>query len=246
MRKYGFSDNEIAEMEIGLVHVSTSNTIPSLFWFAAHVLSREKLVRELREQVGNVVESNDPASECVTLQIKQLENQCPLLVSCWKEALRLCVHAGHFRRVLQDTTVSDGRGSTYLLKKNVNLHMSADMSHGLEEVWGSDPSRFDPDRFLSTADDKTRRQAYHPFGGGRHLCPGRNFAFAEIAALVSALVVGFDVCPLEGEGGSQWKVPAMAHAAFSEAAAKPVDEGRGFGVRIRRREGWEDVRWIFE
>ena len=72
---------------------------------------------------------------------------------------------------------------------------------------------------------KSKRSAFYPIGGGRHLCPSRNFAFAEISGFLAALIIGFDICPLKGED-APWKLLAMAHAAFSEATPKLETRGQ--------------------
>ena len=42
-----------------------------------------------------------------------------------------------------------------------------------------DPLRFDPDRFLPEREAKLQKFAYMPFGGGRRICIGNQFALME-------------------------------------------------------------------
>ena len=42
-----------------------------------------------------------------------------------------------------------------------------------------DPLRFDPDRFLPERESKLPRYAYMPFGGGKRICLGNQFALME-------------------------------------------------------------------
>ena len=88
-------------------------------------------------------------------------------------------------------------------------------------------------------DKSTRRaqnQAYFPFEGGKHLCPGRHFAMMEILAFVAAIVAGFEIEGLK-------RVPERAFQKLGTAVRKPVGDVR---VRIGRREGWGSVRWRVE
>ena len=78
-----------------------------------------------------------------------------------------------------------------------------------------------------------------PFGGGKHLCPGRNFAFAEILGMMTVLLLGFEV------RGVTEKFLQMPTPKFGEAVPKPLDNGAGGSVGIERRNGWENVEWRF-
>jgi cytochrome P450 len=49
-----------------------------------------------------------------------------------------------------------------------------------------------------------QEQGYFPFGGGKHSCPGRSYAFVQTLAIVMALIGRFDI---RGEDGGLVKVP---------------------------------------
>ncbi|KAL2014914.1 hypothetical protein VTK56DRAFT_7007 [Thermocarpiscus australiensis] len=174
-------------------------------------------------------------------------------MSCYRETLRYTVHQVITRTVVEDTTIHDGNGNQYLLRKGNVVQMSIGASHVVEGYWGADAHRFKPDRFLDFANrkgedtgpgsQKAMRAAFQPFGGGSHLCPGRHFAFAEIMAILTTLLLGYEVEPLTG---SEWKLPGFATSSVVDAVTKPARHGEGFGVRIRRRQGWEGVRWKYE
>ena len=51
----------------------------------------------------------------------------------------------------------------------------------------ADPGRFDPSRFLPGADPDRPRSSYLPFGGGKRLCIGRNFALLEAVMIIATL-----------------------------------------------------------
>lgn len=123
---------------------------------------------------------------------------------------------------------------------------SSKVSHEMTDVWGADALEFDPERFVSSAGsytdkdiEKKRRAAYMPFGGGSHLCPGKNFAFAETLGLISVMVLGYEV---EGLRTDQVK---MGPRVLASAMPKPTADGDGGAVTIRRRRGWEDLQWSF-
>ncbi|KAH7152650.1 cytochrome P450 [Dactylonectria macrodidyma] len=248
LRRYGIVGAEVGHFELALLHVGTANTIPTLFWFMAHIFTRPNLVQRLRDEALPVAHRS--TNDEVTVDITTLDQQCPLLVNCYREAMRLSNKAVGNRRVLEDTTVSDGKGNSYLLKKGLNVQMSSEVLHNMKNVWGDNIQDFDPERFTdngskdSSQSERAKRLAFTPFGGGRHLCPGRNFAFAENLGLVTCLLLGFDVLPLDGDA-ADFKAPSMMRCSFAEAASKPENYGEGFGVQIKRREGWESTKWLF-
>lgn len=240
--QYNVPGEEIGHIELALLHVGTANTIPTLYWFFVNIFNQPELVQRLRKEVLPVIQKDGDSKAVV--DVKVLDEKCPLLVSCYREAIRLSNQAMGNRRVLEDTTVTDGNGNSYLLKKGENVQMSALVSHTLE-AWGENVYAFKPDRFMDTKDnsevEKSRRASFIPFGGGRNLCPGRNFAFAENLGLVTCLLAGFDVTFPDGP-----QLPAAKSCNFSQAAFKPVDDGKGFGVQIERRDGWEGIQWSFK
>lgn len=252
LNKFGVPASYIGTLELALVHVGTSNTIPTLFWFVSHVITRPELVARIRNEAEAMVERKEGQDE-VTVNVDELADKCPLLVSCYREAIRLGNKAVGNRRVLEDTTISDGKGRTYLLKKGIDVMMPSEPLHRSDNIWaaGSDggsvppnATEFDSDRFLDIEKNKTKRAHFLPFGGGRHLCPGRNFAFAENLGFMVSLLLGFDVGPTDGDWTS-FEPPAMDRCTITGAVSKPVNDGKGFGMKVTRREGWQGVRWRF-
>lgn len=119
---------------------------------------------------------------------------------------------------------------------------SAKVAHEMPDVWGADALDFNPERFMQKTEkttEKKRRAAYMPFGGGTHLCPGRNFAATEILGFISAFLLGYEV---EGFRGDKIKI---GHRALATATPKPAEDWDGGPVTVRRREGWVDVEWAF-
>ncbi|KAK2043622.1 cytochrome P450 [Colletotrichum somersetense] len=249
LRKHGISGEDIGVFEVALTHVATSNTIPTLFWFMAYIFSRPELVERLRDEVLPVIQHS--GSGDVTIDIGALDERCPLLVSCYRESIRMSSKGMGNRKVMEDTTITDGNGRSYLLKKGCNVQMSSQVMHRLEKSWGPDSSSFVPERFIANSSkayaesEKIKRASFIPFGGGRHLCPGRNFAFAENLGFVASLLAGFEVLTLDENMEQTDRVPEHASCSMTSAAVKPVDNGAGYGVRIRKREGWENVKWKY-
>jgi len=178
----------------------------------------------------------------------------PLLVSIYHEVIRINNAQVSSRIVMRDMTLSDGEHD-YLLRKDCAIFIPSGISHMSQDNFGSNSDVFDPRRFITSPsssaaktqqekdDEKTQRRSYYPFGRGKHLCPGRNFAFAENLGIASVLILGFD---LETKDGGKLVVPDRGHTRFSETIGKPRGEGAKMGVKISRRDGFQGVVWKFD
>ncbi|KAM5344429.1 hypothetical protein ACJ41O_012965 [Fusarium nematophilum] len=240
LRKAGFDDHDLGIQEITFPWAGTTNTIPTLFWLFVHLFTRPDLVERVRSEFGAIVTITDgDDGRIATISARETEKKCPFLLACYREILRLYVHNVGNRVTMKDTTIRDPQGNEYLLKKGVNVQWSSSLTHLLESVWGKDAESFSPERFLDVGpqEEKRRRGASIPFGGGKHLCPGRQFALAENLGFVGVLCLGFEVRGVH--------LPRSEDPAMGTGSRKPVwgDESRG--VQISRRDGWEDVTWRF-
>ena len=157
------------------------------------------------------------------MDIAKFQTNCPLLLSSFRETLRLVDAATSVRSVTQDIQLTSSTRSSYLLKKGNVVQLPSGITHNNPAIWGSEAQKFNPRRFLPETQNslpkdikKAQTQGYFPFGGGRHLCPGRHFATTEILAFVGAMVTGYVV---EGV-----KVPAMKFQKLGTAVRKPATE----------------------
>ena len=83
-------------------------------------------------------------------------------------------------------------------------------------------------------------QGYFPFGGGKHLCPGRHFAFAEVMSFVATIVYGFDV--RMADENADFKAPKMALQKLGTRVRKPVND---IDALIKPRLGFEGAKWAY-
>jgi cytochrome P450 len=261
IRAAGIPDEDLARLEIMLPFAAMANTVPMLFWLFCHIFSRPDLVARLRQEVerglvvgrmeGTQTGKGEGGEVAVNVAAAAVEEKCPLLMSCYRETLRLTIHQVSTRTAMQDTVLSDKGGREYLLKKGNVVQLVIGTGHNMEEYWGDGADEFQPERFLGKKGDgedgpgssKAMRTAFLPFGGGMHLCPGRAFAFAEMMAVLATLLLGYEIESVEG---SKWELPGFATRSVIDAVTKPANHGQGFGVNIKRREGWEGVRWRYE
>ena len=255
-RKYGIPSTEIGKFEIILLNVSTMNAIPTSFWLLCFTSADNLLIKHIRNELQALI-TYDPTRRSdgkreLSFDITKFESDCPLLVSSYHEAIRLTNAQVGNRRVMRDTTITDGVNH-YLLKEGYDVQIPSGIAHLSPEFWGPDSSSFDSYRFMrfdhSTLqtgnekyDERTQIRAYFPFGGGKHLCPERNFAFAEILGAVAVLVLGFDV---KSAVGGVFEMPGYSRPDIGEAVGKPRGKSLQLGAKILRREENEDVVWKF-
>ncbi|KAL6361077.1 hypothetical protein LRP88_04539 [Fusarium phalaenopsidis] len=247
LRKHGFTGDEVGQLEVILPNVATLNAVPTFYWMLLFIFERPELVNRVRKEVeAAAVVSDSEGKRTATFNIASFDAKLPLLISCYRETMRLSNHSVSMRRIMQDMTITGADGQSYLLKKGVDLQLPAGVTHHDRSAWGQDFDEFDAERFLQKAGDaeteRRRKAAYFPFGGGRHLCPGRNFAFAEILGFMAVLVLGFDVEPL----GMRFGEMKMLGGQLASGTVRPEKHGKGLGGKITRRSGWENVDWRFE
>ncbi|KZL74598.1 prostacyclin synthase, partial [Colletotrichum tofieldiae] len=267
-RKWGLPIDDIADHEFGMLFVSVTNAIPTLFWMMCYVFRDPELVTELQKELLAmvVVQEQDGTAKaddasgpkrrrtrkCI-FPVAKFQTACPLFVSTYREVMRLTNRSTGTRRVVEDTLISYTPSAapgevtdeqTYLLRKGANIQIPAIITNFDPEAWGPNVHDFDPRRFLTTDRERERAQnrAFNPFGGGKHLCPGRFFADAEILGALAALVLGFDI---ETPEGGRVDVPQINNN-LAEAVGKPLTSVQENTLaRIRRKPGWEDVEWAY-
>ncbi|TEA15470.1 7-alpha-hydroxycholest-4-en-3-one 12-alpha-hydroxylase [Colletotrichum sidae] len=239
-RRRGASPEEIASMEIIITWAATTNTVPVMFWIFAHVFSKTDYVERIRQEMLPLVAvaRDEGGNQTATVDASSIEAVCPFLMACYRETLRLYVAMTTNRRVMKDAILEDMDGQQWLLKKGTGLQWATSVVHYLPEAWGEDAASFRPERFLNVSpkEERRRRGAMIPFGGGRHLCPGRQFAQMEITGLVGVLALGFDVDGVE--------VPRSEAPPLGPSVRRPVRQSRD-DIRISRRKEWEHVNWKF-
>jgi cytochrome P450 len=251
-KKWGLPLDDIADHELGMLFVSVTNAIPTLFWMIFYVFHDSQLVADLQKELLESLEESKDANgqrECI-FSVAKFSAECPLLVSTYQEVMRMTNRQLGTRTVIEDTHLShssvvdaDGTPKTYLLKKGTHIQMPTIITAYSPETWGEDVLEFKPRRFITNREqERLQNRAFNPFGGGKHLCPGRHFAYAEILGAVAALVLGFEIKTPEGGNVS---VPPITNSMV-EAVCKPLPEvQQSLFAKIRRRPGWEDVKWRF-
>jgi hypothetical protein len=235
-RAMGLNAGELVTGEADIPWVSLTNTFPSLIWVFVSVFARADYAGRARQEAA---EATSRQGDKATIDVAKLSKQ-PFINACVQEVQRVYNRLCGYRRVIEDTVLRDADGREYLLKKGADAQWFQGVPHLNRDIWGPDATEFNPERFINTPPDeeKKRRGAMIPFGGGKYLCPGRKFAVTEIAGMVGAMALVFDV---EGVSVPPTKA-GYAGCAMAHAAWKPGSPPR---VRLQRRKGWETVELKF-
>ncbi|WP_431949234.1 cytochrome P450 [Nocardia lijiangensis] len=107
------------------------------------------------------------------------------------ESLRLWPTApGYFRKARHDTML----GGKYPFEKGEWVFIVLLQLHR-HRLWGEDPERFDPDRFLPEHVRARHPELYRPFGVGMRACIGRQFAYHEIVLVLATILRNYDLVP---------------------------------------------------
>jgi cytochrome P450 len=233
----GFSERDLAKLEVGHGIAILSNTAPAAFWFTLHIFSDPKVLQACREEVlQHVVDSKGSTGNPVrSFDIMALRTSCPILQSAFKEAMRLHSVSVGLRMVLQDHLL-DGK---YLLKKDAIVFMPSTVQHFDYERWGADAAEYKHDRFVDRTRPRVNNISFRAFGGGTTLCPGRHFAMTEILTLASMLLLRFELKPESGT----WVIPTTKKAGLASIMPSPDFD---VDVKMTRRADDEGVEWVWK
>ncbi|MCZ4552008.1 cytochrome P450 [Gordonia rubripertincta] len=159
-------------------HETTSGALS----FALYHLSQDReLLARAHAEVDSILEADaEPAFEQVA--------KFRLLRRIIDESLRLWPTAPGFSRGPIEPTTVAGR---YEMAPGDWAIVHLPKLHRDPAVW-TEPSRFDPDRFLAAEVKKRPAHSYKPFGTGERACIGRQFALHESVLLLARLLQRYD------------------------------------------------------
>lgn len=227
LHNMGYSAAASAPAYLSLLWAMNGNTTNVIFWNLLRIYADPSLLEEIRKEISPYVkafrpsreETGFPVDECAQLSMHSqgLLNSCPLLKASFYECLRLDTAGFSFRQLSSDLTLfessedaaTDGLENPRVYK--VTKGKSVAVAHGAvqnDPRYFSNPSQYDPLRFITTDPDTNSKRAklhtIRPFGGGVFGCKGRIIAEKENLAYVAAIVALWDI---ESIKGAQLEVP---------------------------------------
>jgi len=141
----------------------------------------------------------------------------PFALQVMKESMRLYPPAFLIARsALRDTNIGG-----FAVRKDELVFIAPWLLHR-DARYFKDPLRFDPDRFLPEREAALPRFAYMPFGGGRRICIGNQFALMEGQIILATV-------------GKQFEMEMLSTKPVDAEPFLTLRPKNGVKVNIRRR-----------
>lgn len=209
-----------------------TKTTNLIFWILVQVYSNPELIQKLRDEVHPFAKASQPSQvfglpEPARLEINDagLVQSCPLLKACLYECLRLHSKPVSMGTVQKDLSILESpedsrsvngeRPQSFVLEAGDSAASLSD-AHQHDPHYYESPNSFQPGRFLSSSESVQGqrtlvRGTLQPWGSGEFACPGRVFAEQQVMAFVAAILVLWDMEPVDSRG---WIVPTQRTSAI--------------------------------
>jgi cytochrome P450 len=164
---------EVLEQSATFLAAGHETTATAMAWFW-HLLSQNPDARSrMLDEVDSVLQGRSPTYDDF--------DRLPWTRACFSEAMR--IHPPVYLSMRRATADDDLNG--YHIKRGTIMVVLTHRLHRNPDFW-PEPDRFDPNRFLAGGDAGRPKSAYAPFGGGRRICIGLQFALLEATMLAAA------------------------------------------------------------
>jgi cytochrome P450 len=217
----GFSDEDLVNQLMTFLAAGHETTASALSWAVYLLCKHPEAQRKLREEICTELDLN---SDIDSTQIDRL----PYLNAVLNETMRIFPPVPlTLRETSNDTTIQG-----HFIPKATTLIICPWAINTSEQLWGPDAKQFNPDRWLGAGRANTggaeSNYAVTTFLHGPRSCIGKQFAMAEFACLVAALIGKFEV---EFENGD-WELKI-------EGGITATPKG---GLRVRLRDVGEEKK----
>uniref|UniRef100_A0A0E0LQE3 Cytochrome P450 n=1 Tax=Oryza punctata TaxID=4537 RepID=A0A0E0LQE3_ORYPU len=205
--EYGLTRDNVKAILVIMFEGGTDTSYIELEYAMAELMRKPQLMAKLQAEVRSVVPRGQ---EIVT---EEQLSRMPYLKAVIKETLRLHL-AGPL--LVPHLSIAECDIEGYTIPSGTRVFVNAWALSRDPNFW-ENAQEFVPERFLNSTAPDYNGNNFHflPFGSGRRICPGINFAIATIEIMLANLVYRFD-----------WEIPAKGGIDMTEA----------FGLTVHRKE----------
>lgn len=175
------SNDEVTGILLTVLFAGQHTSAVLATWTALELLRAPAYLAKIRGEMQDIYSGNGPMSlaslkKQVVLEhaVRECERLHPPLIMLIRKILKPVHYAG------------------YTVPAGTLAMVSPAVSHRLPHVFAN-PERFAPERFAPPAsEDKQHHYALIGFGGGKHRCMGKHFAYLQLKAIWTVLLDRFD------------------------------------------------------
>ncbi|KAF2009604.1 cytochrome P450 [Aaosphaeria arxii CBS 175.79] len=218
----GFSDDELVNQLMTFLAAGHETTASAMTWATYLLCKHPEVQRKLRAEIRASLPSITSSDPITSTTIDKL----PYLNAVLNETMRVFPPVPlTLRETLSDTTI---QGS--FIPAGTSIIICPWAINTSKALWGDDARDFNPDRWLGQGRANTggadSNYAITTFLHGPRSCIGKDFAKAEFACLVAAMIGRFEI---------ELEDPGRKLEIQGGITAKPKG---GLNVRLTEVEGW--------
>ncbi len=207
------SDDEITGILLTVLFAGQHTSAVLATWIGLELTRAPSYLARVRE------EARDVYGEAGSMSLESLKEQVTM-----EHAVRECERLHPPLIMLIRKILKPMRYKDFVVPAGAMAMVSPAVSHRLPHLF-ADPDQFFPDRFAEPAcEDKQHSYALIGFGGGKHRCMGKHFAYMQLKAIWTVLLDRFDFERING-------FPAPNYGSWVTGPKEPCR------FRYRRRPG---------
>jgi cytochrome P450 len=197
------TSDKVGDYMVSVIFASMSTTAGVLTHVVFDLAGRPEQAAVLREETAKALNNNSGGGNGGKVDENFL-TKVPKLTAFIRESVRLAsLPIQGVRWSMKDIVLESDKGSSLNIPAGCLVTNSGILAHYDEEVF-EDAMKFDSGRFLEQPNGKKliedpSKMGFSPFGTGRHVCPGRHFAMAEVHVAAALLLQEFDFKTTSGE-----------------------------------------------
>ncbi|GAB1732168.1 hypothetical protein NU195Hw_g4308t1 [Hortaea werneckii] len=183
-----FGEGDVFAVAHGAIFAGSDSTASTMQSFCHFVLSHEQVHARLKEEIEEAQQGGRLSAMPQWNEAQAL----PYFQACLKEAMRLRPAVG--LNITRLTPPGGAEIDGQQIPGGVRIALNAWVLHRNEEVFGPDAKVYRPERWLEDAEKaKAMERCMFQFGGGSHLCIGKNLALLEMNKLLPLLFRDFEM-----------------------------------------------------